>query len=259
MSTTPFTKTALITGGARRLGREIALTLADAGWNIALHYHQSESEAKEAAQLLAERNIRYCLVQADLSDEGQVRRAFGKAVLQLGRVDAVVNNAARFDFDDANTFSTANLLDHVLPNLAAPIVLTQELARHLEQGSPEARGVVVNLLDQKLSNLNPDFFSYTLSKAALQTATTMLAQALAPRLRVVGVAPGLTLPSHMQTPEAFEKTHRLAPLGKASSPEDIAQAVLFLLNSPSITGTTLMVDGGQHLMGMERDFSLMDV
>lgn len=252
-------RTAFVTGAARRLGREIALTLADAGWNIALHYHRSKAEAQEVAQLVAQRKVRYCLVPADLSSEDEVRQAFSAAVAQLGQVDAVVNNAARFDYDDARTFSTSQLMDHVLPNLAAPILLAQELAGHLDKRQKEARGVVVNLLDQKLNNLNPDFFSYTLSKAGLQTATTMLAQALAPRVRVVGVAPGLTLPSHMQTEEAFDKTHRLAPLGKASSPQDIARAVQFLLDSPSITGTTLLVDGGQHLIGMERDFSMMDV
>ncbi len=259
MSSLQPLRTAFVTGAARRLGREIALTLADAGWNIALHYHRSKAEAQEVAELLAQRKVRYCLVPADLSSENEVRHAFCAAVTQLGQVDAVVNNAARFEYDDAHTFSTSQLMDHVLPNLAAPIILAQELARHLAQREKEARGVVVNLLDQKLNNLNPDFFSYTLSKAGLQTATTMLAQALAPQVRVVGVAPGLTLPSHMQTEEAFDKTHRLAPLGKASSPQDIARAVQFLLDSPSITGTTLLVDGGQHLIGMERDFSMMDV
>ncbi|MCV0441323.1 MAG: SDR family oxidoreductase, partial [Hydrogenophaga sp.] len=116
---------------------------------------------------------------------------------------------------------------------------------------------VVNLLDQKLWNMNPDFFSYTLSKAALEAANTMLALALAPRVRVVGVAPGLTLTSHLLSDEKFAELHRQSPLGRSSTPQDVAAAVVFALDNRSITGTTLLVDGGQHLMRFERDFSLM--
>jgi NAD(P)-dependent dehydrogenase (short-subunit alcohol dehydrogenase family) len=129
------------------------------------------------------------------------------------------------------------------------------LAQHLQARG--AQGVAVNLLDQKLWNPNPDFFSYTLSKAALREATTMLAQALAPSLRVVGVAPGLTLTSPTMSQEKFEQLHKLAPLGHSSTPEDVAAAVRFALENGSITGTTLLVDGGQHLMKFDRDFSLM--
>ncbi len=117
--------------------------------------------------------------------------------------------------------------------------------------------MVVNLLDQKLWNLNPDFFSYTLSKASLETANTLLAKALAPQLRVVGVAPGLTLTSHMLSDDKFQDLHKLSPLGRSSSVDDVVATVLFVLLNPSITGTTILVDGGQHLMPFERDFSLM--
>ena len=140
-------------------------------------------------------------------------------------------------------------------NTAAPIVLATALHSHLTERG--ARGAVVNLLDQKLWNPNPDFLSYTLSKAALEVANTLLAQALAPTLRVVGVAPGLTLTSNLLTPDDFERLHQLSPLGRSSTPEDIASAVGFALTNGSLTGTTLVVDGGQHLMRFERDFSLM--
>jgi NAD(P)-dependent dehydrogenase (short-subunit alcohol dehydrogenase family) len=140
-------------------------------------------------------------------------------------------------------------------NTGAAIVLAQALHAHLAERG--ANGVVVNLLDQKLWNLNPDFFSYTLSKAALQAATTMLAQAFAPRLRVVGVAPGLTLTSHLLSEEKFAALHRMAPLGQSSTPADVVATVKFALDNRAITGTTLLVDGGQHLMKFERDFSLM--
>jgi NAD(P)-dependent dehydrogenase (short-subunit alcohol dehydrogenase family) len=136
----------------------------------------------------------------------------------------------------------------------------EALHRHLQIGEANKesrRGVVVNLLDQKLYNLNPDFFSYTLTKAALQTANTMMAQALAPLVRCVGVAPGLTMPSHLQTDEDFDRTQALSPLGRASQPQDIASAVLFALNNPAITGSTLVIDGGQHLQAQTRDFSFL--
>lgn len=248
---------ALVTGGAKRIGSEIALTLARHGWNVALHYRSSAAEAEQSLRGLEDAGGQHCLVQADLAHEGQTRAMFALAHETLGRVDAVINNAALFDYDDAHSFDSEKLTAHMLPNLAAPVILAQALHRHVTARDAESTGVVVNLLDQKLTNLNPDFLSYTLSKSALKTATMMLAQALAPRVRVVGISPGLTLPSHMQTPEAFEQTHRMAPLNRSSSPSDIARSVLFLLESPSITGVDLAVDGGQHLVGMQRDFSLL--
>lgn len=248
---------AIVTGAAHRLGRHIAAALATHGWNVALHYRSSETQALQTLAELSGIGGQHHVIRADLADEADCRQLFDSAVQTLGRVDAVINNAALFEYDDAASFDTENLLAHMLPNLAAPVILAQELRRHLLAGDSDRTGVVINLLDQKLDHPNPDFLSYTLSKSALKTATTLLAKALAPRIRVAGVSPGLTLPSHMQTDEAFQKTHRLAPLGRSSQPEDIARAVLFILNSPSITGIDLPVDGGQHLVGMERDFSLM--
>jgi dihydroneopterin aldolase len=170
----------------------------------------------------------------------------------------VVNSAALFDYDDAATFSPASLERHLRPNASAPILLAQARAAHLgERGAPAASGCVVNLLDQKLFNPNPAFLSYTLSKAALASATTLLAQALAPRVRVVGVAPGLTLSSHLISQARFAQLHTQSPLGRSSTPEDVAAAVVFALGNASITGATLLVDGGQHLMRFERDFSMM--
>ncbi|HEX4508696.1 MAG TPA: SDR family oxidoreductase, partial [Burkholderiaceae bacterium] len=146
---------------------------------------------------------------------------------------------------------------HLHVNTAAPILLAQAL--HTELAARESRGAVVNLLDQKLHNLNPDFFSYTLSKAALEAANTMLALALAPWVRVVGVAPGLTLGNPMLDDARFEQLHKLSPLGRSSTPADIAHAVRFALENQALTGTTLVVDGGQHLVRQGRDFALMAV
>lgn len=259
MSAPASSRVALVTGAAQRIGREIACALADAGWNVAVHFRHSREEAEQTLAELGRRGGRHCLLQADLGREEEVRRLFAEAAAVLGQVDAVINNASRFEYDDVSDFGTPRLLDHMLPNLAAPMILAQELHRHVRERSPAHAGVVVNLLDQKLSNPNPDFLSYTLSKAALKTATTLLAKAMAPHVRVVGVSPGLTLPSYLQTEAQFQQTHRMAPLGRASSPVDIARSVLFLLESPTITGIDLAVDGGQHLQCMERDFSMMDL
>jgi NAD(P)-dependent dehydrogenase (short-subunit alcohol dehydrogenase family) len=248
--------TVLVTGAAKRLGRDIALTLARQGWRVAVHYHHSADEAQQTVadcQQLGSGASAFC---ADLSDEAATRQLLPQVIQAMGRVDAVVNSAAIFEHDTAQSFSYAALDRHLHTNTAAAIVLAQALHQHLLE-RPGERGVVVNLLDQKLWNPNPDFLSYTLSKAALETANTLLAQALAPQLRVVGVAPGLTLTSHMLTPEKFEALHKLSPLGRSSTAANVAETVAFALGNEGITGTTLLVDGGQHLMKFERDFSLL--
>jgi hypothetical protein len=173
-------------------------------------------------------------------------------LLRLGRLDAVVNNASRFEYDDVAGFSAASMERHWRANTAPAVVLARALWEHVREAG-DRTGCVVNLLDQKLANPNPDYFSYTLSKAALESAGIMLAQALAPQVRVVGVSPGVTLVSGPMTEAQFSAAHTLTPLGRSSTPEDIARAVRFALESPAITGTTLMVDGGQHLLGQPRD------
>ena len=248
-------RTVLVTGAGRRLGRETALELARHGWRVAVHYRHSQAEAEETAQACAALTPGALTCQADLGDEAEVRALLPRLLQTTGQLDAVVNNASLFEHDDAASFGFAALERHLRSNTGAPILLAQALHQHLVQR--QAQGAVVNLLDQKLWNQNPDFLSYTLSKAALEAANTMLAHALAPHLRVVGVAPGLTLTSHLISEEKFQQLHRLSPLGRSSSAADVAAAVRFALENPSITGTTLLVDGGQHLMRFERDFSLM--
>jgi NAD(P)-dependent dehydrogenase (short-subunit alcohol dehydrogenase family) len=198
--------------------------------------------------------------QADLGDEEQARALLPRVIERFGHVDALVNNASQFEHDSIRSFSYESLMAHARANTGAPILLAQALHAHVcarAKGEPVHDAVVVNLLDQKLWNQNPDFLSYTLSKAALEGANTMLAIALAPQVRVVGVAPGLTLTSHMLSKEKFDSLHRLSPLGRSSTPQDVVSAVKFALDNSSITGTTLLVDGGQHLMKFDRDFSLM--
>ena len=274
--------TALVTGAGKRLGREIALGLAKAGWLVAVHYRSSKAEALQTAAdclaLLAQHQAAHpsaaglahvhqaqdLIFNADLADEAATRQLLPQVVSKLGPVDAVVNSAALFEHDDVQTFSYALMAQHWASNTGAAIVLAQALHQHCLDRTAQAglqgtaaKAVVINMLDQKLWNPNPDFLSYTLSKAALEAANTLLAQALAPHVRVVGVAPGLTLTSHMLSDEQFQALHKLSPLGQSSSVEDVVSTVVFAMHNRAITGTTLLVDGGQHLMKFERDFSLM--
>lgn len=248
-STTP-PRVALVTGAGRRLGRAIALGLARAGWDVAVHYRHSEAEAIETRDAIVALGRRAALLHCDLADEAAVRALPGRVLDALGALTCIVNNASLFEYDSATAFSPALLATHMQANVAAPLLLAQALHAATPAGG---QAVVINLLDQKLYNLNPDFLSYTLSKAALEAATTMLAQALAPTLRVVGVAPGITMVSGEQSEEGFARAHRMTPLGRSSTPEDIADAVAYAAGARALTGTTLLVDGGQHLAPSARD------
>jgi len=245
-------RVALVTGAGRRIGRAIALGLARAGWDVAVHYRASEDEARQVAAQIVALGRRAVTLQCDLSDEAAVRELLPRAIAALGPVRCVVNNASLFDYDSATDFTAARLDAHMRANVAAPILLSQALHAATVDGGGEP-AAVINLLDQKLYNLNPDFLSYTLSKAALHTATTMLAQQLAPAVRVVGIAPGITMVSGDQTDAGFANAHRQTPLGRSSTPEDIADSVVYAASARAMTGTTLLVDGGQHLTPLPRD------
>jgi NAD(P)-dependent dehydrogenase (short-subunit alcohol dehydrogenase family) len=241
---------ALITGAARRIGREIALALARDGWDIAVHYATSRDDALKTVADIEALGRRAIAVNRDLAVEAGVRSLVAECAHELGPMGCVVNSASLFEHDDAASFSFDLMLRAMRTNVAAPVLLAQSLHDQLAAG---ARGVVINLLDQKLANPNPDFLSYTLSKAALREATVLLAMALAPKVRVVGVAPGLTLRSGEQSEAGFRRAHAGTPLGRSSMPADIAQAVVYLARAGAITGTTLLVDGGQHLASSPRD------
>ena len=241
----------LVTGAARRVGREIALELARHGFDVALHYRGSIDEALATVAELQTLGAVAEPFQADLSVEAECRALVPAVVTRLNGLAAIVNNASTFEHDTAQSFGYAAMERHWRANTGPAVLLAQALHDHLVDS--DKRGCVVNILDQKLWNPNPDYFSYTLSKAALQAATVMLAQVLAPRLRVCGVAPGITLPSGPMTVDEFTVAHQLTPLLRSSTPQDIARAVRFLIESPAITGTTLLVDGGQHLAAQPRD------
>jgi NAD(P)-dependent dehydrogenase (short-subunit alcohol dehydrogenase family) len=250
-------KIALVTGAAKRLGKAIAIGLAKDGWDVAIHYGNSKDAAAETVQEILATGQRGVALQADLSDEKQASQLIARCAEALGTPTCLVNNASLFQYDVASSFSYAALDRHMTTNVAAPLILSRDLYRQHAKlkiaGGEVPSGVIINLLDQKLANLNPDFLSYTLSKAALHSATTLLAQSFAPILRVVGVAPGITMVSGDQSEDGFVKAHAMTPLGKSSAPEDIAGAVVYLAKSNAITGTTLYVDGGQHLLSTDRD------
>ncbi|EWS56627.1 MULTISPECIES: SDR family oxidoreductase [unclassified Methylibium] len=241
----------LVTGAARRVGRAIALELAAHGFDVAVHSHRASDESIDTLQAARAAGARAEAFVADLADETACRALLPAVAERMGRIDAVVNNASRFEYDGAGDCSYASMAEHWQVNTAAPVLLAAALHQRLSGSA--GRGCVVNLLDQKLWNPNPDHFSYTLSKAALEAATTLQAQAFAPTLRVVGVAPGVTLPSGPMDSTEFVRAHAMTPLRRSSTPEDVARAVRFLIESPAITGTTLLVDGGQHLSAQPRD------
>lgn len=248
-------KIALVTGAAKRLGREIALDLARAGWDLVVHFGNSQEQALETVRLIEQLGRRAVALQADLAIESETDTLIARCISEIGLPDCLVNSASLFEYDTAQTFTQQQLDLHMRINLGAPVALARNLYRaRIASGQKFTHpGVVINLLDQKLSNPNPDFLTYTLSKAALDHATVLLAQALAPQLRVVGLAPGITLVSGDQTADSFMQAHRMTPLGYSSSPDDIGRAVVYLAGAHAVTGTTLYVDGGQHLQPSERD------
>ena len=237
-------RSALVTGGARRIGRAIALTLAAHGWDVAVHYGTSRDDAEALAAEIRGRDRRAAAIAADLTREAEVATLVPRAAKAIGPLALLVNNASAFERDDALTVTRASWDRHLETNLRAPFVLMQEFARQLPAG---AEGSVVNILDERVWNLTPYFVSYTVSKAALWTLTQTMALALAPRIRVNGIGPGPTLPSPRQSDEQFRQQVDLLPLRRGITPDEIARAVSFILESPAMTGQMIALDGGQHL------------
>lgn len=245
----------LVTGAARRLGRAIALDLAMHGWDVALHFHRSRSDAEQTLVALRAAGARAESFAADLADEASCLALVPAVVQKMGALSALVNNASLFEHDDVQTLHYEGLARHWRTNTAAAIVLARAL--HAHRGATRARddACVVNLLDQKLFNPNPDHLSYTLSKAALHAAVPLLAQALSPLLRVCGVAPGLTLESAQIDAERLQMLKAQGPLAHGVEAQDVAHAVRFVLENPSVTGSTVLVDAGSHLRRRARDYA----
>ena len=237
-------RAALVTGAARRIGRAIALVLAEAGFAVAVHARHATAEAAATGAAVRARGVAAIVLAADLADEAQTAALLGRAEAALGPVGVLVNNAGVFERDEWDTVTRESWDRHLETNLRAPFVLTQAFARALPA---TAEGVVVNLIDQRVWNLTPHFVSYTVAKAGLWALTQSLALALAPRIRVNAIGPGPTLPSARQSAAQFARQAASLPLRHGADPDEIARGVLAILALPSMTGQMLALDGGQHL------------
>ena len=241
----PETRNALITGGAKRLGRAIALDLARHGWNVAIHHNASEREARVTCEDAQTAGAKAVTIKADLAREDETATVVERAARELGPLTALINSASVFENDHWYSADRASWDRHMEVNLRSPLVLAQSFAKQLPR---EANGAIVNLLDQRLLKPAPDFLSYGVSRAGLHWLTLTLAQALAPRIRINAVAPGPTLKAARQSTAHFERERSSTILGHGSEPQDICDAVRYLLDARAVTGQMIAVDGGQHLI-----------
>lgn len=247
-------KRALVTGAGQRLGRAMALYLGSRGYDVAVHYATSAQGAQEVVADLEQMGRRGVAVQADLLDVGQMERLLPDAVDALGGpLTCLVNNASIFEYDTIKSATPESWDRHINSNLRAPFVLTQAMAgQGLEpeidpQGEPVARGLIVNMLDQRVRKLTPEFMTYTLAKMGLWALTQTTAQALAPAIRVNAIGPGPTLQGSRQSIKHFEGQRAATVLERGANPADITAALGYFLDAPAVTGQLLCVDGGQHL------------
>jgi NAD(P)-dependent dehydrogenase (short-subunit alcohol dehydrogenase family) len=248
-------KTVLITGAAKRLGRAIALDLARHGWNIALHYNASEKEARATCEDARTAGVKVALVEADLMREDQTSALVARAAKELGPLTALVNSASLFENDEWASATRESWDKHMEVNLRAPFVLAQAFAKQLPVG---AHGAIVNLIDQRVLKPTPQFLSYSLSKAGLYWLTTTLAQGLGPRIRVNGVGPGPTMRNARQSETDFQRQREATLLKTGAEPQDICDAVRYLLEAKAVTGQMIAVDGGQHLAWKTPDVNVVE-
>jgi NAD(P)-dependent dehydrogenase (short-subunit alcohol dehydrogenase family) len=250
-----MTKTVLVTGAAKRLGRAIALDLAANGWNVAIHYHGSEDDADTAAQAARAFGVDAAVLKCDLSKEADTATLVERAVKEIGPLTALVNSASLFENDDWQSATRQSWDDHMETNLRAPMKLSQDFARQLPQ---DAEGAIVNIIDQRVLKPTPQFLSYSLSKAGLHWLTTTLAQAMGPRIRVNAVGPGPTLRNARQSENDFARQRDATILKRGADPADICAAIRYLLEAPAVTGQMLAVDGGQHLIWQTADVQVTE-
>jgi NAD(P)-dependent dehydrogenase (short-subunit alcohol dehydrogenase family) len=243
----PSSRTAIVTGGAKRIGAEIVRALAADGWHVLIHYHRSRKEAEALAAEIGDASI----VQAELGDPGAADTIMA-ATAGLPPVHLLVNNASRFVHDDICDFTVESWGAHQDVNLRAPALLSRAFAAHAEYG------LIVNLLDAKLAAPNPDFFSYTLSKFGLAGLTELTARAFAPDIRVCGIAPSVTMVSGPQSRANFDKVHGLNALGRGVDVAEIVAALRFIIATPSMTGHTIILDGGQRFLSLPRDVQFLE-
>jgi NAD(P)-dependent dehydrogenase (short-subunit alcohol dehydrogenase family) len=243
-------KTVLVTGAAKRLGRAIALDLAAAGWNVAVHYFGSSSDAESAATEIRARGVQCATFAANFAHEEETAKLIPAAVESLGPLTALINSASLFENDDWRSATRKTWDDHIETNLRAPLLLSQMFAKQLPDSE---RGNIINIIDQRVLKPTPQFLSYSLSKAGLYWLTTTLAQGMGPRVRVNAVGPGPTLRNPRQSEEDFSRQRDATILKRGADPADICQAVRYLLEAEAVTGQMLAVDGGQHLIWQTPD------
>jgi NAD(P)-dependent dehydrogenase (short-subunit alcohol dehydrogenase family) len=248
-------KSALVTGGARRIGKAIALNLARQGWHVLLHYRGSADAAASTQQTIESEGGSAEILQADLGVDGAAEDLVQRALACEGELELVVNNASSFEYDTALTVTAGGLARSLAVNATAPILIARAFASGI---ASERQGSVVNIVDNRVVAPNPDYFSYGVAKMALMGATQMLALGLAPNVRVNAIAPGITLASGQQTADQFSAAHRINPLRRGATPEDVARAVLFAHETTSMTGAVIVIDGGQFLANPGRDVAFID-
>ena len=245
--------TALVTGSGKRLGRAMALYLAGRGHDVAVHYSSSSQEAESVVAEIRALGRRAQSFQADLLIEAQVQALIPAATAALGPLTVLVNNASIFEYDRIDTATRQTWDRHIESNLRAPYVLTQAFARQCppaktdDMGEPQAQGLIVNMIDQRILKLTPEFSTYTIAKMALWALTQTAAQGLAPHIRVNAIGPGPTMQGTRQSADHFSRQRAATVLGRGSNPQDITAALGFFLDSPGVTGQFIAVDGGQHL------------
>ena len=250
-----MTKTVLVTGGAKRLGRALVLDLARHGWNVALHYNSSEKEARATCADAETQGVKVALFKADLGKESEAAGLIERAGAELGVLTALVNSASLFENDAWYSVSRDSWDHHMETNLRAPFVLAQAFARQVPR---DGAGAIVNIIDQRVLKPTPQFLSYSLSKAGLKWLTTTLAQALAPRVRVNAVGPGPTMINARQSPADFARQREATVLGRGAEPQDVCDAVRYLLEASAVTGQMIAVDGGQHLIWQTPDVAVKE-
>ena len=240
----------LVTGGSKRIGREICLRLSDSGYKVIIHYRSSSEDAEQTARMIISNGGSATICQADLSDLSSAKELISHAIKEFGYLNAIVNYASVFIHDDISTIVSESWDKHMQINAKVPLMLIKEMNDSLGENR---RGSVVNILDQKLYNPNPDHLSYTASKYTMLGLTDTLARGLAPKVRVNAVSPGHTLASDSQTSEGFQLAQSSSPLGYGPSPEDIAEAVCYLMDAKAVTGQVIYVDSGERFLSRTRD------
>ena len=248
-------RAALVTGGGRRIGAGIAKALAADGWFVYIHCHKSSDQAAEVLQEIKADSGNGTVITQDLSRPGSAESLMEKVENGPVPLMALINNASLFEYDTVETITEKRLDEHLAVNVRTPTILSKVFANSL---SKDTNGCIINILDNKVYAINPDYLSYTISKIALQGVTSALAMALAPQVRVNGIAPGITLESGNQGEANFLKGQTMSPMGQVSTVEDITRSVLFILNSSFINGNVITIDGGQSLQKLARDVAFIE-